>query len=751
MSDAFYAHTLPGTPPEQWEPLDFHLKEVARRAKEFASAFGAGGWAEFLGLWHDLGKYSKEFQARLFQANGLEAHLEEQLGKGHVDHSTAGAQHAAACFTGPNLLCGRILAYCIAGHHAGLPDATCAQGLSGLDDRLKKVVPAVTAAPAELLRAPGLPLPPLTLAHGDARRAAFQLALFTRMLFSCLVDADFLATEAFMAPERAGIRRRQGISLAHLQQALDHYLRQIVAKSSAAQNDVFRCRQEVLAACRAAVEQSPGLFSLTVPTGGGKTLASLAFALAHAARHGFERVIYAIPFTSIIEQTADVFRGVFESVAHGVVLEHHSNLDPDRETYYSRLAKENWDAPLIVTTNVQFFESLFASRTSRCRKLHRLARSVVILDEVQTLPVELLRPCLAVLRELAADYHCSIVLCTATQPAITRRAEFPIGLDKVREIIPDPDLLYQRMRRVQVTHVGKLSDAELAERLRPLERFLCIVNTRPHAARLFERLVQALPSGDPDSLIHLSTLMCGQHRSEVIATIRERLRQDRPCRVISTQLVEAGVDLDFPVVFRALAGVDAIAQAAGRCNREGKRIQGEAYVFEPAEIRLHGYLASTAHSTKELLLETDDLLSLDAVRRYFELHYWRHKHRWDGKELLDLFQIRGPSQAVFQFRVAAELFQMIEDETKPIIVPWPGADPLLEELRRAEPPDWRIKRQLQRYTVPVHAPVLRALTDAGDVVIRHDCFLILINRTLYDERRGLRMEHAEPETLMVAR
>ena len=359
----------------------------------------AAAWGERVGRWHDLGKYSLAFQAYLERENGFEAHLEQY--KGRVDHSTAGARHAAEAV--PDW--GQLPAYAIAGHHAGLPDA--GGGPSSLEHRLdSKLIEPVDAAPEHIL-APGEPLtlPSLSIDPADRRRASFQLAFFTRMLFSCLVDADYLATEAFMDPARASSRPAGDVTLESMRQALDVYLGQLA--EGAEPSAVSERRAEVLQACRAAAEREPGLFSLTVPTGGGKTLASLAFTLQHAARHSLRRVIYGIPFTSIIEQTADQFRRVFNALGEDVVLEHHSNVDPDsdHETVRSRLAAENWDAPLVVTTNVQLFESLFAARTSCCRKLHNIAGSVITLDEAQTLPVELLKPCLAVLRELAATPH----------------------------------------------------------------------------------------------------------------------------------------------------------------------------------------------------------------------------------------------------------------------------------------------------------------------------------------------------------
>jgi CRISPR-associated endonuclease/helicase Cas3 len=510
-------------------------------------------------------------------------------------------------------------------------------------------------------------------------------------------------------------------------------------------------RQEVLDACRAAAALPPGLFSLTVPTGGGKTLASLAFALRHAKAHRLSRVVFAIPFTSIIEQTADVYRRVFEPLGGDVVLEHHSNLDPRQETPTNRLAAENWDAPVVVTTNVQLFESLYASRTSRCRKLHRLAGSVLILDEAQTLPVELLEPCLAVLRELAADYRCSVVLCTATQPAVTKREGFPIGLEpeKVCEIIPDPPALYEAMRRARVEPVGTLGDDDLAARLAGHGRFLCVVNTRPHASRLFDRLRKSVPD---EGLFHLSTFMCAEHRSQVLREIRQRLKDGRPCGVVSTQLIEAGVDVDFPVVYRATAGLDSVAQAAGRCNREGRLPEpGVVYLFRPEGEQLQDPLRAMAYRTQELLdlKEFSDLLCLDALRRYFELYYWCQKSKWDENGILEQFA----TPKMLQFRTAAERFRFIKDKSRPVIVPW-GKEGrrLVEAVRKPDWPDARTRRRLQRYLVPIPERAFDAMLG-GDLEQHHEeAFTVLLNEDLYDPRLGLRLDRAgqhDVESLIV--
>ena len=723
---------------------------MSTRAAAFGARFAAKDWTALAGRWHDLGKYAHEFQAYLLTQNGFEAHLETTS---RVDHSTAGAQHAAQSL-GP---AGQILAYCIAGHHGGLPDATGGGAAAALDQRLDKNIPDWSTAPSALLAADTPLLPNLSFDRTDPRRAAYQLSFFCRLVFSALVDADFPATEAFMNPVRSAQRPQTDISIAQLAAVLDRHVNALAAgaatSTTAGTVTVRRCRQEVWEACGAAAPLAPGLFSLAAPTGSGKTLSSLSFALRHAATHGLDRVIYAIPFTSIVEQTADVIRRVFASLTpapESLVVEHHSHLEPTLETPQSRLAAENWDAPVVVTTNVQFFESLFAARPSRCRKLHRIAGSVVILDEVQTLPVDLLRPCLAVLRELAADYRCTIVLCTATQPAIEWRPEFPIGLRRVRPIIPDPTALATRMRRVDLDHLGPLSDADLCLRLAGHDQFLCIVNTRPHARRLFERLqAHAGRSG----AFHLSTLMCAAHRSETLRTIRDRLAQDLPCRVISTQLIEAGVDVDFPVVYRAVTGVDAIAQAAGRCNREGTRARGQVYLFDPPAVHLRGLLASTAASTREVLATVTDVLSPDAVDQYCRLHYWKHQgdtpQSWDLPGVMAHFG-RDPEKFQFQFRRAADGFRLIDNPGISVVVPWTAtAQRLMEEVRRSDY-SRALYRQLQRYHVRVFPHMLTSLGDAIETC--PDGTNLLVTPTCYDDDIGLRCDRTdfhEPEALII--
>lgn len=735
----YYAHTatLPdGTPAplEKWQLLEDHLAQVAEQATRFGSVFGATEWTRLIGRWHDLGKYSQEFQDYLRAASGVDAHLEErETVASKVDHSTAGAQLADRSL--PTI--GRLMAYLIAGHHAGLPNGMDATESTDLERRLQKSIPDYSAAPAALTCPPSLDSlrpPAFALRHG------YATAFFLRMVFSCLVDADFLDTESFMSRDKAAKRPRNPPSVAELVDCLNTYLATFGKPQTSVQHD----RAGVLAACRSAAEHPVGLFTLTVPTGGGKTLSSLAFALEHARRHGLERVIYVIPFTSIIEQNAGVFRDVFAPLGPDIVLEHHSNLDPEARhaTATSRLAAENWDARIIVTTNVQFFESLHARETSRCRKLHRLARSVIILDEAQTLPVGLLQPCLRSLEELSSHYGSSIVLCTATQPAINRRTEFPIGLPEPREIIPEPTRLYETMRRVTVRDLGPMPDADLASRLAGHPQVLCIVNTRRHAAELYALLSKS------EGSLHLSALMCPEHRSEVIQAIRQRLKTGEPCRVVSTQLIEAGVDLDFPVVYRALAGLDSIAQAAGRCNREGKQAAGgQTFVFTPPEHPAPaGFLRDTAQSAAEVLpLHADDPLSLAAVRRYFELHYWKNTSATDVKRILDCWPREQPRRSEdlfgYQFRTCSESFRFIDSAYQPVIVPWgERGRALCEELRHIYDPaaQRRLARKLQRFIVQIPEKLHRAELGRRIQMV-HERFPLLVSPLDYSSTLGLQI------------
>lgn len=728
----------------QWleHSLEEHLRGVATLADSFASAFSAGDWANLAGLWHDLGKYRESFQCYIRSASGYDADAHIETAPGKVDHSTAGALYAIERMKG----LGRILAYLIAGHHAGLPDWQSAERPSAsLANRLQQSglladALAKKAPPAEILNAP---LP--TSNPGSER----DHALWIRLLFSCLVDADFLDTEQFMTPEKFKLRG-QYPALTELEPRFATHMAMLSSK--VADTPVNQMRALVLERCQTAAEQPPGLFSLTVPTGGGKTLASMAFALRHAQRHGKRRILYVIPYTSIIEQTAEVFRQVFGADA---VLEHHSNFDSEKENLRSRVACENWDAPVIVTTNVQFFESLFAARPSRVRKLHNILDSVVILDEAQLLPPDFLTPILGVICQLSRYYGVSLVLCTATQPALSSYRGFDFrfdGLDNVREIVGDVTTvhtLHQNLRRATIhlpTDFNVPTAWEmLAAELEQHPRVLCIVDRRDDA-RILHGLL-------PPDTIHLSGLMCGQHRSDVIANIKQRLQNSSdPLRVISTQLVEAGVDLDFPVVYRALAGLDSIAQAAGRCNREGRLLSlGRVVVFVPPTQPPAGHLRQACDAGRQILQRLpSDPLAPALFTEYFKSIYWRKGNEGlDRKSILPL--LKNNQRMEFSFRTAADQFQLIAETQSPVLVRYGASVDLLERLNHSHDGlERKLLRQLQRYVVNIPSRIHRRLLAEGAIAERQPGVYVEV-APLYDPAIGLRVEQTinyQPDDLI---
>jgi CRISPR-associated endonuclease/helicase Cas3 len=727
-----FAHSMPGSSPGQWQPLVDHLDNVARLAAAFAEPFASSAWARMAGLLHDLGKADSAFQGYLLRENGMD---DADYDSGRVNHSSAGAAHGIGLL---GTATGRILAYLVAGHHAGLPDwYTSETGHAALPLRLEEGRRNLERI-REYAEGVGTRLDASLRPPSFARRPEI-VHLWMRMLFSCLVDADFLDTEAFMDPQKAAARAKSA-DLSELKSRLDGHLAQLAA--TVPENPVNAARQEILAACRKAAKTPPGMFSLTVPTGGGKTLSSLAFAFDHALLHGKRRVVHVIPYTSIIEQTAAIFA---EVLGADNVIEHHCNLDSERETPRARLAAENWDSPVIVTTNVQFFESLYASRPGRCRKLHNLADSVIILDEAQLLPPSLLVPCVDAMNQLVRHYGVTMVLSTATQPALP-------GIEPPREIIPDPGRLYAALKRVQFNLPVTLSPPTavtppaspwlaLADQLQSHPQALCIVNTRRDCHDLFRLM--------PEGTIHLSALMCGEHRTKVIAEIKHRLQVGEPCRVVSTQLVEAGVDIDFPVVYRALAGLDSIAQAAGRCNREGKLGElGQVHVFVPPRPAPPGLLRKGEDTTRELASLADFAPDEPMeYTRYFRCYYAKVNDdggAWLHERLVkDVQATRMEDSFHLQFRTAASEFNMIDNQAyRPVIVRYrdPGrdidSDTWIREVR-AIGPKLENMRRLQRFTVNVPARLAEGMLRDGLLEEIHPGILAQAQLSLYRDDIGL--------------
>jgi CRISPR-associated endonuclease/helicase Cas3 len=764
-----------------------HLQAVSQLAAEFAETFGSTRWAALSGLWHDLGKFREGFQRYIRQCGDPDAHIEGRVAGPGKTHSAAGALWAQQYLTevqgkaGP--VVSRVLSYLIAGHHAGLADwagenASLHNRFSQGDTKQELADALAANIPQSILKPP-MPLPDaMEIKRYLDDEIPGRFALWVRMLFSCLVDADFLDTEAFMSPNKTA-GRAGFLSLAEMEDRLNGHLANIAEQVEArgeADSAVNCQRRAILQSCRMKAEAEPGVFSLTVPTGGGKTLSSLAFALRHAMRHGQRRIIYAIPYTSIIEQTAGIFRAIF---GEENVVEHHSSLDvdPRQETHRSRLACENWDAPLIVTTNVQLLESLFASRTSRCRKLHNLVGSVIVLDEAQLLPVAYLQPVVDVLRLLVKDYGVTLVLCTATQPALETRSSFDLAralrgfkAGEVREIIDDVPALYAALSRVRVHAPANLNErrswANLVPEIARHEAVLAIVGRRQDARELYAQLKQESRVG----LWHLSGLMCARHRSDTIQAIKHALEKRRqaltagetpqPVRVVSTQLVEAGVDMDFPVVYRALAGLDSIAQAAGRCNREGRLASGEVHVFVPPKAPPPGLLRMAEQATRILWAALPDGADLMAVERFTDYFCRLYgDSRLDEKGIGELLRVGKAAEV--NFRTAAERFKLIDDEQgATVFVRYrrdendEEIDMLLNTLKKQGPERWLL-RKLQRYGVSIYQNDLNKLLAAGDIeALPGDCTGLYVqsanNDLLYDRVLGINLDGApgDPASLI---
>lgn len=690
------------------QTLADHLSGTAALAGQFAAAFGAGAEGEFAGLLHDLGKDSPGFQRRLH-------------GGPPVDHSTAGAQVALR----QNDPCA---AFAIAGHHSGIPDGGHRQDEPDeptLFGRIKRQVPVAGSLPPVIAR-PALP------AWVKQSQDNLTTAFFTRMLFSCLVDADFIDTETFMngrpTPRGTGQPIPELLETVRAQAA--RY------QAGAASSPVAAQRNRVLLACQEQGRTGPrGVYTLTVPTGGGKTFASLAFALEHAATHKLSRVIYVIPYTSIIDQTAQTFTDL---LGEENVLAHFSTADyklveKDDLTpaqYRNLLASENWDAPVIVTTAVQFFESLYSNRSGRCRKLHNLANSVLIFDEAQTLPCDYLRPCISAIAQLVQHYGATAVLCTATQPDLAGLFREFAPEQPLRELSPDPELLYQVLRRVTLGDLGTISAEALVGRLEEQERVLCVVNRRKTAQTLFS----ALPE---EGSYCLTTLLCAADRRRQLAEIRDRLESGQPCRVVSTSLIEAGVDVDFPAAYREQAGLDSLLQTAGRCNRNGKRPAGESPVWlfrledSPAPRMIRANVDALAYVQRHF----ERLDTPDAIRAYFKQLY-ANKDSLDRHGILPAFEKGDSPGQLFPFAWAAEQFQLIESPTRTVYLPIGKGKALCEQLRR-QGPNRVLLRQLGLYSVDCYEGQLKSLLAAGVLEELSGGELLLANPNLYSDKTGL--------------
>ena len=705
------------------QPLKEHLKGVADRAGVFAVPFLGQAHAERTGILHDAGKYSEAGQKRMNDP--------EHTAK--VDHATAGAKIALEQLKDP---CG---ASAIAGHHGGIPDLgnkLSGEGDGTLYGRVQKDLSGSLDASAfwqenEIEKDNRKILPEWL----QKERIPFSWQFYTRMLFSCLVDADFLDTEAFMQQDKQPENMRgQRVLIKELFACVD---RHITPWLEHPKNEINAKRSEILRDCLEAAKGTPGLYSLTVPTGGGKTVSSLAFAMKHAAENGMNRVIYVIPYTSIIEQNAKVFR---EILGDENVIEHHSGIQVDEDNnsameenegfHRKMLATENWDAPVIVTTAVQFFDSLFSNKPSKCRKLHSIADSVIIFDEAQMIPLAYLRPCVCAIGELVRHYHATAVLCTATQPSLNDMFSDYHKTLAVREICRDVAALQAFFRRVHFEDAGQMGLDSIADAMARQNQVLCIVNKKKNAQALFNKL-------PPEGSYHLSTWMTPEHRTKVLNEIRRRLMDGLPCRVVSTSLMEAGVDVDFPQVWREKAGLDSILQAAGRCNREGKRTAEESKVIlfsleDGAPKHMRPYLAA-AEIALEDAAHPDESPTIET--------YFNQLYRMNGEKGLDAKSILD-SCGKYAFETIADDFHLIDSDTYTIYIPSIDNAADLETLK-AGIYSRALMRRLGRSAVNVYKWDFEKLNEAGKLQQMDEYTAILLDKeNNYDEQCGLKLDMA---------
>jgi len=699
-----------------------HLKNVAKIAKEFADKFGAGELAYMAGLWHDLGKATPEFQSVL--SGNSTAKPPEHKSVGAIISKDQDADY---------------LAFIISGHHGGLFNR------EDLKDWVKeKRIACNLKETIELLKTNSLfqlsgksSLQPPDF----AQKSKLNFEFFIRMLFSCLVDADYLDTEAHFFPQKS-MTRTADYSINKLWSLFEKNQKEKTGKSKDSVNAI---RHEIYSLSLAAAEKPRGFFRMTAPTGGGKTRSSMAFALKHAEKHELDRIIYAIPYTSIIEQTAEVFREIFGDQA---IVEHHSAIEVEDENNQQngtqtrlRLLTENWDAPIIVTTTNQLFESLLANKPSKCRKLHNISNSVIILDEAQTLPIELFCPILDVLKQLVCHYKVSVVFCTATQPALENLPH--LSDINITEIVTESREIFNQLKRVEYQiRPAKCGFDEIAQIIRSHDQSMTIMNTRKDALALLDELKDA-----PD-VFHLSTLLCPKHRRDVLKNISDRLKSNLPCRLVSTQVVEAGVDIDFPLVLRAIGPLDRIVQAAGRCNREGKLTKGNVILFEPSEGTLPaGTYRSGFSEAVELLKEKTDLDDPQIYQKYFKSLYQDVDFK-AGKEISE-------SRKRFLFKDVAQNFHIIEENTFPVIVLYRGikqddksVDLLLAELQNRQKQSSNIARSLQPYLVNLYECEIKKAEKSGLVERINPELNLFLWKGNYDQLRGIGGDSWDPADLV---
>jgi len=770
----FYAHTRRDSDQDGWQKLEVHLKEVEAISSRLARKIGLPYAGRMIGLAHDLGKYSEAFQQYLqHNATNAAMEMEPKLSKGSVDHSTAGAQNISRGLVRSGLAA-EALALCVASHHSCLIDCIEPSGEDGLTRRLKKddnlshrseawrvSDPAIRSALQTLLDGPEVAAEIATAmqrihdADADEIIQPFKQGLLLRILFSCLIDADRTSTADFDKP-RSALLRQHGEYVAW-SQLIERLERKLDSFSS--ERKIDQQRRKIAEHCLTAAERPRDIFTLTVPTGGGKTLASLRFALHHAKHWGLDRVIYVSPYISIADQNAQVVREVLEPAGcdfASIVLEHHSNLTPDKESWRGSVLAENWDAPVVFTTAVQVLDALFGGGTRCVRRLHALANAVIVFDEVQTLPVRMIHLFNNAVNFLVEQCGASVVLCTATQPLLAQvdKRKGAMRLKYDAELMPDAAQLFHDLERVEAfdkttkfggwsaVEVGKLAIDEMLAH----GSCLVIVNTKRDVREIYlacKELLKRLDEPmDEGCLVHLSTRMCPAHRLETLNRMKAALKAHKRVLCVSTQLIEAGVDIDFATVVRDLAGLDSIAQAAGRCNRNGERKIGRVHIVKMAGVlplQLNEIRCAQQNARRVLDNWRDanenkpfPLSDPEQMKQFFKHHFFERRDQMDypikGQRDDTLLQMLGENSMAVDdaqhiglkrsgfmqsFASAAEKFRVIDSPTQGVIIPFHDAGKiLLGELSAAYDlaVEFQLLKKAQQFSVNVFPWDLEALT-----------------------------------------
>lgn len=793
----FVAHTRKSD--GKIQAVSDHLLEVSRLSRQFASKIGAPGLGELLGLLHDFGKYSEAFQKYIKSSTGLlnpdmdDDYVVTKALKGRIDHSSAGGQWIWEHFRKYKIgslpvgkFAGQTMAVCLASHHSGLIDCIKPDGTVGFLDRISKsddkthLRECLQVADNEILaKIKGLAsterlqdcwnfCQQILSQDLSSTVRAFRFGLWTRFLYSCLIDADRINSADFENPEKKAARCIHPVNWEPAINILEHYLEHLEIR-----NEIDIIRRQISLECLSRAKGPQGIYKLTVPTGGGKTYASIRFALNHAKTHSLERIIYIIPYTSIIDQNAEDVRKILEAGNNGYrwVLEQHSNLEPEKQTWQSKMIAENWDAPIIFTTMVQFLESLFAGGTRGARHLHQLAKSVLIFDEIQTLPIKCVHLFCNALNFFVEHANTTAVLCTATQPVLDRLKKTDKGqldLKPNSELIGDVALRFKELKRVDILNKYRLegwSETEITslavDELKNKGNCLVIVNTKQWAQQLYLSCAQR-EDVDKRCLFHLSTSLCPAHRKFLLKKIKRHLRWNMPVLCISTQLIEAGVDVDFNSVIRFLAGLDSIAQAAGRCNRNGRKSQASVYVLNPAQEQIEMLEDIKEGRDKALRIfseSPEDLMAPDVMERYFQYYFYSRaeemvypvtaKQVGRTDSLLNLLSENSCNVAITDlplkqsFMTAGNIFQVIDAPTHPVIVPYKKGKEIIEELCAAFDPgkDHALLRHAQQYSVNVFPNVWKKLMEQDAVIpIRPDLEIYCLDERHYSKDFGVSTE-----------